>query len=300
MTILDVALKAILLADISSSSKLFQKLGDANAAALMERTISKMTALAEIHGGTFVHSRGDDVLCVFDESIAAFQCAEAVLRENKSGNLPVHAGLHWGEIVCSGGEIYGDAVNLTARLAASSNSGEILMSAAFADQLSVHDRLSLRPMDQMALKGMRRPVQVYAFLLPDALPSTHVTPVSCLGPAQFPTTSLCLSWGGMTHTIAEGSDVLIGRSDECQIALDDPWVSRKHASFVVRPGVVEYADRSSTGSYIRLGDGEEFFLRRQTTLLSGTGSISPGKPAGDKDARSLSFAVEGARSKVIT
>src|SRR4029434_6574887 len=78
--------------------------------------------------GALILSRGDDVLCTFAEPASALQAAREMLSQAPTGQLAIHGGLHFGPIVRARGDIFGDAVNLTARLAALARPGEILLS----------------------------------------------------------------------------------------------------------------------------------------------------------------------------
>jgi hypothetical protein len=83
-----------------------------------------MCALVRSNGGEFISSKGDDVLSIFRDTAGAFRAASQMRIQS---GLPIsfHAGLHYGPIR-AGNDIYGDTVNLTARLAGIANPGEVL------------------------------------------------------------------------------------------------------------------------------------------------------------------------------
>ena len=74
------------------------------------------------------------------------------------------------------------------------------------------------------------------------------------------------------------------------LRLDNSTLSRT-IDGLVRRGLVEYRDRSSTGSYIRVGDGDEYYVHRQTVLLTTSGTIAPGRSADAPLARLIRFSV---------
>ena len=291
--------RAILLADVSESSQLFREVGDASAVALVGQCIDRMIEICEAMGGIFVHSRGDDVLAVFADPLAAKNAAHAMLSACPVGRVAVHAGLHWGPVILARGEAFGDAVNLAARLSSLANSGEALISADLVGRLSPADCADLRPMDRLLLKGMDAPVEVFAQILP---PRSHVGAVTYTGrrreTPRRPQGGLVvhLSHGDTRIDLLEGTEYVLGRSPECNLVLFDQWISRRHGIVNVRRGLVEYRDVSSTGSYIRIGDGDEYYLNRQTVLLSTSGTIAPGRSSDAPHAQLIHFEIrrEGA------
>jgi adenylate cyclase len=89
----------------------------------------------------------------------------------------------------------------------------------------------------------------------------------------------------------EGEHVLIGRSEECDIVLEKPWVSRRHAEVAVRGGRAIVQDRSAAGTFVATAGGHAFLLRRESFVLSGEGSISPCVQASNSEAQPVFFEV---------
>jgi adenylate cyclase len=85
--------------------------------------------------------------------------------------------------------------------------------------------------------------------------------------------------------------MLIGRSDECDIVLARPWISRKHASLTVRDGKAILADRSSSGTWLTIAGGHELVLRRESVVLTGNGLISPAMPPNRPEAEPIRFEI---------
>ena len=83
----------------------------------------------------------------------------------------------------------------------------------------------------------------------------------------------------------------IGRSAECDVVIDRSWVSRQHALVTVRHGRVHVEDRSSSGTYVSMRGSHEFFMRRETVVLTGSGIISPALRPTDADAEVIHYEV---------
>ena len=163
---------AILLADISGSTPLYEAIGDAAAARQIIACRDELRSIIARRGGTFIQSRGDDVLCTFAEPSSALRAARELLARSSASQLAIHGGMHVGPVVHAHGDIFGDAVNLTARLAALARSGEILTSKDFVDRMPPADRSSLRVLDTRIFKGKSTPTEIY-LLIPEDSAAPH-------------------------------------------------------------------------------------------------------------------------------
>lgn len=150
-------LRTILFTDIEGSTALTQRLGDLQARQLL-RQYERITrqALAD-HGGAEVKALGDGFLTWFDSASKALECAVTMQQSfesfNRQGHPAVHVriGINAGEPIADGQDIFGTAVNLTARIAAAARGTQVLVSDVvrqlvagkgflFTDQGEVHVR----------------------------------------------------------------------------------------------------------------------------------------------------------------
>ena len=124
-------------------------------AALLQRQAANIT---RDHAGRIVKSMGDAVLFAFDDAQSASKALTALHRDFQPAAqqlglemLPVHSGAHWGEVtVARDGDLYGQVVNIAARLQASSEAGQIVVSRAFAE-LARH----VAPMRDLGLRQFK-------------------------------------------------------------------------------------------------------------------------------------------------
>src|SRR6266404_85750 len=165
---------ALLLADITGSTPLYEKVGDAAALGRINDCLDRLRSIVAQEGGTFLRSRGDDMLCYFPDPGAALRAARRMQLREGAGPLAIHAGVHFGPVIHAQDDIFGDAVNLTARLAATAKPGEVLVSQAFVDQLSESDTRNLQVLDSMTFKGKSAATRVYSLLEADADPRTEM------------------------------------------------------------------------------------------------------------------------------
>ena len=286
---------AVLLADVVGSTPLYESVGNAVAMARIADWRERLCALVRLHGGEFISSKGDDVLSIFDNPTAAFNAA-AQMREPASLPISFHAGLHFGPVIRAGAEIYGDAVNLTARLAAIANPGEILISQSLVDRLSPVHKGFLGFLDKVNLKGKVDSCSIYAFLDHDRSLNTQISigRLSRVAAAQETPTcgfGVTLRYNGQSISCLDNETLTIGRSSDCNLVIDRQWVSRHHATVRVANGRVHLVERSSSGTFVSMRPGQEVLVRREDVLLLGSGTISPGLQSTSDGAQVVHFEI---------
>jgi adenylate cyclase len=293
----ETARVAILLADISGSTPLYEAVGDAQAQRLVGRELARLQAAISGFDGVCIRQKGDDVLAYFTQPSQAFRAVRAMLSHPTDSALRIHGGLHFGQIVLADGDIYGEAVNLTARLAALANAGEALLSRSFFDQLPPRETACLQPLDQFRLKGVSSPIQIYSLVDDDTAVQTQIFTRPTEPPVALPRwpeaseVTLVLTHQHGSRRCGETESMLIGRSDDCDIVLSRPWISRRHAMVTVRDGKAMLEDRSSSGTYVAIGGGHELLLRRESIMLTGTGVISPAVHPARPEAEPIRFEI---------
>ncbi|MCX7558951.1 FHA domain-containing protein [Sulfitobacter sp. F26204] len=265
----------VLIADITGSTSLYDRLTDQEALAQVSIILAQMRNMIEENGGHCVKSQGDDTLSFFSEADQAFAAARAMIEADWGDGLGVHAGIHFGEVLSQDSDIYGDAVNTAARLASLAKTSELLLGDTVFAQLGEATRMLCVSMGALKLKGKREATQVHSFAVSDLKTQTVLfgSGESLLGPR---TESAALSCVSEEWNLSDGESVAVGRSSDCQAILDHPWVSRKHGFFELRAAQLEYTDHSSSGSTIITSDGQEFSLQRRSMLLSGEGLVLVG------------------------
>jgi len=161
-------LTAILSADVEGYSRL---MGEDEEATIRTLTAYRevMTTLIQQHRGRVVDSPGDNLLAEFASAVDAVQGALAIQRELKTRNAELPAnrqmayriGINVGDVVVEGERVYGDGVNIAARLESLAEGGGICISGTVYDQ--VENKLALRYdyQGEQAVKNIPKPVRVY-------------------------------------------------------------------------------------------------------------------------------------------
>ncbi len=140
---------------------------------LLHQQSGLLRSLFAIHDGREIKSTGDGFLVEFDSALKAFQCAVNVQRrihERNSEGVPaqlgVRIGVHLGDVVESGSDILGDAVNIAARIEPLAEPGGICVSGAVYEQVRSKVRDKFEKLQPPAMKGVQVPIEVYRVVLP--------------------------------------------------------------------------------------------------------------------------------------
>ena len=165
-------LAAILSMDVKGYSRL---MGDDEA--MTVRTITTyrelIASLVQLHHGRVVDSPGDNILVEFPSVVEAVQCAIEIQKELKTRNtsLPENRRMHFriginlGDVIEEEGRLYGDGVNVAARIEALAKPGGISISGTVYDQIINKLELKLENQGKHAVKNITEPVRVYRILM---------------------------------------------------------------------------------------------------------------------------------------
>jgi len=272
---------AILFADISGSTRLYETLGDKEALERIERCLSILCALSRQHQGEIVKTIGDEIMCAFPDAGSAFCAARAMQTEMAmqliSGKLPlyIHIGMHYGPAIRDENDIFGDAVNIAARLTKIAKAGQIITSQQTADTLPAELRADMRKLGNATLKGKREEIDICEIIWQEVgdltlMPSTAFKTAPYAG-------CLVLRHAG-TSLVIDGkkSAAVLGRDKNNDLVVNNPLASRQHAQIECRGDKFILIDQSTNGTYVFTEDGRKSFVHREEFPLSGSGSISLG------------------------
>ncbi len=154
----------ILFADIVDSTGLTERLGDT---AFRDKARGLDTALRTIireNNGTPIEGKllGDGVLAVFTSARQAIEAALACGRAGDGGGLPLHLGVHAGDVIRGENNVYGGAVNIASRISGLSAPGEVLVSGTVRDLARTSAGVRFEDRGEQALKGVAEPQRLFA------------------------------------------------------------------------------------------------------------------------------------------
>jgi adenylate cyclase len=165
-------LAAIMCADVAHYSRLMEQDEDGTLNRLKTYR-SIMSALTARHNGRIVNTWGDAVIVEFSSVIEAVQCAVDIQNElsHKNAELPdatrmeFRIGLNLGDIMIEGDDIYGDGVNVAARLQELAPKGGIMLSQSVYDQVRTKLALGFDSLGPKQVKNVSEPVQTFSVRL---------------------------------------------------------------------------------------------------------------------------------------
>jgi class 3 adenylate cyclase len=284
---------AVLFVDISGSTRLYEELGDAQALARVESCLRLLQRAADELRGRVIKTTGDGLMCAFTEPEAALQAARAmqvrVLEQTGLGGpaLGIHVGCHYGAVMESAGDLYGDCVNVAARVAGLAKVGQIITTSEAAGRLSGAVQEKVRLLDRVAVKGKREAVEIYEFVWQD---SEELTTLGTrFAEDRVPRLKLGFGERELWFDGAGGGAVTIGRDASCDIVIGDRKTSRQHARIEKRRDKFVLADHSSNGTFVAIADEPEVCLRREEVMLRARGRIGLGHRTTDAEATVVEF-----------
>ncbi len=284
---------AILFADIAGSTALYETVGDVEAHRRVAESLGFMAQAVESHGGQVLRTVGDSTLASFSSCDDALLAACAMQELHKQTPLAVRAGFHFGPVIPDKGDVYGNAVNIAARVASFAKTEEITATEFCIAQLSCENQGLATLLDNIWVKGISEPVGIYRITWEaDAAMHTRVAQPA-VNFAQFnEDTTLVLSTENATFRMNRDSGILnVGRDERCSVSVDGDRVSRKHAQFDWSAGQIQISDTSTNGTYIQREGQVPLFVRRETVVLNGRGKIGLGCLPDEDASHSLQYSV---------
>ena len=286
---------AVLFADVSDSTNLYESLGDTGAFGQVRDCLALLRTVTQTFNGRVVKTIGDGAMCVFPTADAAAQAAremhnQIALRPPVAGKakLSIRVGFHYGPVIEEGEDVFGDSVNIASRMTSLALSGQAITTAETVAALSPDLREITRRLDALPVKGKAEEVDVHELLWQMSSDRTIIpgrsAPLAPLGGGP------CVRLRYRGREIVLKDSAWFGRDPGNTVVITDPMASRRHAKIELRAGRFVLVDQSSNGTFVKLGaDGGELRLRREEMILHGNGRIAFGHSTLDSAAETVEF-----------
>ena len=283
----------ILFADICGSTPLFEGTGNWTAFRAISQTLDHHAEIITTGGGSVIRSKGDDLLCTFSSADEATAAAAKMLAAQADEDVQLRVGLHYGSFIRGRGDIFGDAVNVAARLMGLARPGEGIASAALSEQLGSRWRNELIPFAEKQLKGKSDTTALFRLLPPDDDTTEMVSVRTQIRAKTRPVpVEVELVYADQRVRLSQSEPSLsIGRADDSGMQVASRRVSRAHALIVVREGRVTLTDRSTLGTWIVSGQNE-LMVRRESVHLTGAGKICLGAHPSEQAPTTIHYTIE--------
>jgi len=292
-----VAQSAVLFADVSGSTRLYELAGDAVAAAAVGQCIALLKEKTAASGGRVVRIVGDEILGVFPSAEAAaraaieMQAGVAQFAPAAGIRIGVRIGFNYGAVMERDGELFGDAVNVGARLAGLAQKDQIITSYETVEQLSPALRASCRRLYSVQVKGKERAVELCQLIWRQNEDLTSL--VRDKAPPGQQQAAIRLRYRDTEVVLdATRSSVSMGRDAAAELVIQDAKVSRAHCKIERHMHTFVLVDHSSNGTFVTIEGDSEVVLKREEFTLRGHGWIAFGLPRAET-AELVEFFCEG-------
>ena len=155
-------LSAIMFTNIEGYMALMQQ-DEEKAVQIRSKHLEVFKATTEKYKGELIQFYGDSTLSIFKSSVEAIECAIALqIAFQREPSIPVRIGIHVGDILRTGSDIIGDAVNIASKIEALSVPGSVLISDKVHDQIKNQNLIKVKFLDDFNLKNVVETISVYA------------------------------------------------------------------------------------------------------------------------------------------
>lgn len=293
---------AILFADICGSTALYENLGDDLARKMISRCINTMAGKISVYQGTLIKTIGDEVMVTFPSAEAAFHaaCAMQVAVENDrpSDGIPLHVriGFNYGEVIKESNDVFGNTVNVAARVATITRAGQILATQAVFDALPPDLRDKMRQIMRAEFKGKQEHHEIYQVICEQEDTQNTRFGIPAYRKPPDNNDEMILRYRDQSLKVnKERRSVALGRGETCDIVVQNDFASRLHFYIELRFGKFIISDQSTNGTYIRFSDGNVVHITREEIPLQGNGSISLGQSFAENPAEVVEFSISSTR-----
>ena len=299
--------RTVLFADLRGSTSMYETLGNTDATAVVTQSVALLARIVAVHDGHVVKTLGDGLMAVFVSPAFAVAAADDMHESLERIGVPgagltlgarraplkLQVGLAHGEVIEMSGDVFGDAVNVAARLLDHAGDNETLATVTVLEGLEDWQRARFRSLDRLQLRGRVEPVHVHLLEAVRRFGDTAVTAFGNIAPSVPEPEGIRLVWLDQNRIYAGTSlPVVLGRSPQATYIIDDNRVSRSHARIDWHGGTFQLIDLSYNGTYVRFDhDPEIISLRRGACTLHGSGVIGLGAPPSDAASPSVRFEI---------
>ena len=291
---------AILFADVVGSTQLYDEFGDTKASETVAICLDVMKDSTQQFNGTVIKTIGDEVMATFqtvDEAMSAASMMQTQLSGEKNSDIndipvSIRIGCHFGPVVHEKNDIFGAAVHTANRMTSQAKARQIVISGATVEQMSPEVRKQTRQIDLATVRGRLDEVALFE-LMWSPEEATSVVPTIEWEDKVNRSSILTLQFHDSSVVINEiKKSANLGRADDNDLVIKGNLISRIHARVEMRRGKFVLIDQSTNGTFLKKDNGEEVFVRRDTTELHGNGIIGLGKVASAGTPLAIQFSCE--------
>jgi len=285
----------VMFADVAGSTAMYENMGDDLARERISKALNMLISISRRHNGKLVKTIGDEILVYFNDIDMAVFAAKAIQEAMEDDRSPetvgvsIRIGMQYGSTILENDDVFGDTVNVAARISSMAKARQILCTQEIAFMVKNAELSNnMRPYDRLRVKGRNEHLDVYLFAWEEEEDLTNMaTASSFTNPARYDQAkSITLTHGDRAYVIPmDTTSYILGRGKDCELVVKGDLISRYHSKIEHRRGKFIITDQSTNGTFLRTTEGQDIFLRREEFTIFGSGYISLGKKVdiGDPD-----------------
>ena len=275
---------AIVFADVVGSTQLYEKFGDTKASETVALCLDVMKDATYQFNGTVIKTIGDEVMSTFpsvDEAMGAAVLMQSRIsaesRQDDRIAVSIRVGCHYGPVVQEQNDIFGAAVHTANRMTSQAKAKQIVISGETVEMMSKKMQDQTRQIDVATVRGKMDEVALYE-LLWNPEEATSMLPTIEWESRGKKASRLVLNFRDQTVEVSDRrKGVTMGRAEDNDLVVKGNLISRIHAKVELRRGKFILIDQSTNGTFLQNLQGEETFIRRDSTELRGEGTIGLGR-----------------------
>jgi class 3 adenylate cyclase len=287
--------RGVVFCALADAHLLYQALGDIRALSIITRALVVLEQHVYEYRGRVVKTVGEELLCVFADASSAAAAAIGMQQRmehfaaDATVQLGLRIGMHSGAVIDDDGDVFGDAVNVAARLVKLANAGQIITDGPTLARMRAALRRRGREIDRRRVKGKSREIHIVELGWRRGAGETFTTEQGVL-PDRSRIAQMILTVSGKEITL-DGSraSVTIGRDAANDLAIASGKASRQHARIEWRRDKFVLYDHSTNGTYVTLENEPEVMVKHESMLLYGSGVLSIGEAAAKRGRGRIEF-----------
>lgn len=277
---------AILFADVVGSTQLYEQYGDVKASETVAHCLDVMKDATHQFSGKVIKTIGDEIMATFptvDDAMGAASQMQARLSGEEAGDdhipVSIRIGCHFGPVVEEQNDIFGAAVHTANRMTSQAKAGQIVISGSTVDRMSPEWQAQTRQIDVATVRGRLDEVALFELLWQPEEATSMLPTIEWESKARN-ASRLVLTFRETRVVVNDQKkQINMGRADDNDLVVKGNLISRIHARVEKRRGKFMLIDQSTNGTFLQNAHGEETFVRRDSTELSGEGIIGLGRVA---------------------
>jgi adenylate cyclase len=294
----------VLFANISESTHLYERMGDRSATRVIKKCLSLMQEMIQHQMGDVINTIGDKVNCIFWDASSAVQAAKAMneiiedyLLNITGDRMPInlHIGIHSGPVQKEGNKIFGDTVNMVARVTKFAKPREILITEPVFNDLDEILKPSAQHTRTIMVKGTNSPLNLYEFIWEDYDTTVAIDRCNFSEVKTDPNICLELTVQNRIYEITQGVPRLkLGRQSQNDLVVPEKSASRFHAYIELRKEKFVLIDHSSNGTFVYPQAGKKYFVKQTEAYLEGSGVLCLAVDSGSDSALAIHYQIKDA------